>query len=753
MRGRGETFAGMTDCDVDLELSDEANVPIPFHGFIKDTATRAKCQYGVTRLNVASCKMPERKLVDDWVEPSWTDLPLPNTQTREGSQDAAAQAAIVGMFRSSSHVLSAERPVRLLDVNLIIVGTGAEAIELLRRRRACNGRALLLWTDAQAARPVPPKQTVYSSSVQFEMSSFLWNPPQSSKPTASKEIADLRHKFSSETRGLCKFGPDILELGSDESYEVILNSQGQPSGVRVCNNYSLVWEMSGVVLLVGKHFGDCSACTSMSEASSIDVDVLHEELKPFASVQHKHVIIASVIYFVQLFGYSVLMNVNERSLQFGQPPWWRVFFSAGTPFFGYGIIPDIFGYSLFGLAPSKRISFVCAFLAWPCFSLLYFIPAGNFDGISYVWPIFMICVLGTVFYLMVTFPLYIIWACRTYTRLRVAIVGIAWMRHFAWMTWLLAGSLGSWIVLYSIALFYLFLSRYASVVAAILLPLMTTACEQLFASINQLVYNKVIFRVARSEGGRKQVMGYQRRHLVTVMMFTHAFAESTRLVSLIADEVREPGYAWITSLIMGLVIEVVIRTGNLDYFKVIWCPKRMRKYVKLSASKVLHNDCKFSMGYPRFVSTFAFLFAELLVFGPSGRRIFTNGVIVIVIVSLAVEVVTDAIVTKNLLLPLHPWRSHVVDVYKPLSVVDPRQLFATDSNGLHIDRPSLGFHGMTSPTAAATISIMGPACYFSYCLYMLLLGAGFVHGVCDHVLPDSLKLIDGLVWQTPLTCG
>ena len=63
-------------------------------------------------------------------------------------------------------------------------------------------------------------------------------------------------------------------------------------------------------------------------------------------------------------------------------------------------------------------------------------------------------------------------------------------------------------------------------------------------------------------------------------------------------------------------------------------------------------------------------------------------------------------------------------------------------------------HGMRDMTRFELYgAIAGPCGYFSMCLYELLLGAGYFHGVCDFPLLERDRLKELILWPVPLnTC-
>ena len=66
---------------------------------------------------------------------------------------------------------------------------------------------------------------------------------------------------------------------------------------------------------------------------------------------------------------------------------------------------------------------------------------------------------------------------------------------------------------------------------------------------------------------------------------------------------------------------------------------------------------------------------------------------------------------------------------------------------------SLALHGTREMTRLELWYMLACYCTFSLCLYQLLLGAGYVHGVCDSPLSERGRLKELILWPVPLnTC-
>jgi len=668
------------------------------------------------------------------------------------------KASLPGLFRSCDDPDFEETRCSLSDISMIVIGKGEEAKNILKRRRLEGGRALLLWTDQQ---PAVDRSCLAANNtaIEFDMLTFLWNPPLQSKLTRNSEVKNLRSEFGSFTRGLCRIGPDIVDLAENERYDIIENSLGYPVGVRVWEIGSgVVWEMSGQVCFAGKHFlGRVGAFDTMQKVEAECFALLCQEAKPLSTVTYRQVGVSGAWYFVQLLAFFVGMNVSEVDNEAGNITWWRLPFGLGTFWFGFGIIPCILGHSLTGLWPTTSLHLVGGCVAVVTFTTFCVCPIGYIGSPWYTFPVFDVCVLGTACYLLICMPIQAMYfrisrptcICPDAEKKQEK---FAWKCHLAWTMWLILGSFGSWIIMYLIALSYVQLSRKSAFGAALALPFMTSGCELVVATLNKAVYEKFVYRPRARSGSKAEVRGDQKSHMISVMMFTHSYAESTRLISFLADVALNPSYTWIAAYTLCFVLNIFQRTGYIVAMAMHVAPGT-KKVVKLGASKVLHMEAKFSCGYPRFVAPIALIVSRLLVWGTSAPPLFNGQALGVVIFASVLEVVEDVIVQKELVLGMHPWKPKVKHLFDQMAALSPGQLCAVDSQGVHIERTSLAFHGMGFLKTADVAGTMAPATYFSYTLLTLLLGAGFVHRVCPDPISSDLAVIDGLCWQSPLRCS
>jgi len=232
------------------------------------------------------------------------------------------------------------------------------------------------------------------------------------------------------------------------------------------------------------------------------------------------------------------------------------------------------------------------------------------------------------------------------------------------------------------------------------------------------------------------------------IQIVHSYKESTVLISLLAGEAVTPGYTWIFSLLLGFGLHTIVRAGILTVLLGAFCPSWIRKRARPDCFSEFQNQVRFTSGYPRFVPVIGVAAARLISFGGSKPILFNDMCIAVFMTTLCLEVLGDLLAWKV----RWPRWGHYYD-FEGLDMFDMGHLFAADSEGVHVEHVALGFQGMRSHDGWFAALVMAPASYFSFTLITLLLGAGFVHGVCPDPLPPGLhQLLDGFIWQSPLRC-
>jgi len=169
------------------------------------------------------------------------------------------------------------------------------------------------------------------------------------------------------------------------------------------------------------------------------------------------------------------------------------------------------------------------------------------------------------------------------------------------------------------------------------------------------------------------------------------------------------------------------------------------------AGTVLHNEVRVCFGYPRFVPLLALGLANLCMSGPASWPIFNFHATLLVAAAVLLEVAEDAVVASGVLRD-ESWKAKLAPAYRGIDPLHPDLAIAVDRDGIQPSGPAISFSGMRVLRLRTVIYLMQPACYFGYCLLTLLLGAGFVHRACTSWIQEEHRLVDGLVWWSPLRC-
>ncbi len=94
----------------------------------------------------------------------------------------------------------------------------------------------------------------------------------------------------------------------------------------------------------------------------------------------------------------------------------------------------------------------------------------------------------------------------------------------------------------------------------------------------------------------------------------------------------------------------------------------------------------------------------------------------------------------------------MADVFARYGPLHPHQMLAVDKDGVRVASVPLSLHGMRLMKFTDLAGTTAASCYFSEAMLTLLVGVGFVHGVCKEYLPAELIFQDGLVWESPFRC-
>eukprot|EP00928_Gymnodinium_smaydae_P014438 TRINITY_DN15289_c0_g2_i7.p1 TRINITY_DN15289_c0_g2~~TRINITY_DN15289_c0_g2_i7.p1 ORF type:complete len:719 (-),score=52.04 TRINITY_DN15289_c0_g2_i7:220-2376(-) len=693
--------------------------------------------------------------------------------------------------------------IPLEDISLIVIGRGPIAEEIVRRRRSVGGRVCWLWSERFPLAPLVATQdsitSLWAHRLAFEehshwdfetcthaqaggvadfrldMSSFVWKPPKHElhSPLVEqiglldrKRLWRLRRHFGTSYMAWRATGPDIVRLGLDEDYRLIERCDGRAAGIQVVDSRTsalhVIWEMSGKVVFAGQQFHDfhlhpgATIISSAAAAAQADFGNPSEEAKPFVTVNAMHVCMWCGVSFVQFVAFFVLMSIYEPQMQPGDLPWWLVSFSILTiaPF-AYSAFPDILGLSLTGRQPERRLAVLLCLVG----SLTQFVacvsPAGWMHGHWRTWPLYTVQSFFVIMYMTVGLLLYA-WKMHR-SRKGSAMLGTRFRcyAHVMWYCWILLGTFGIWTILYGVALVYIMLSNWSQVAASLFLPAMTSCVEIGTLMTTVWVYGRLVHAPRmNASGSRKQncsMLGDQKLTMMPVICMTHAYSESTRLVSLLVTVVKDPSWNFMYTLLACFLTNVLLRCNVFTEVISRIVPRSWWCLFAPDAGTVMLNEVRVYFGYPRFVSLAALALSNLIVHGSSKWPFFNYHSAALVLIAAALELAEDMIVCSGYFTATS-WRDKTSSYYRGIHPLSLSQVMGFDRDEVQPNGPAIGFSGMRYLPFRCVVVIVAPACFFAYNLLSLLLGAGFIHDVCATWIQEEKRLLDGLVWQTPLLC-
>ena len=457
---------------------------------------------------------------------------------------------------------------KLLDVNLIIVGSGPVAEQLLQKRLDAGGRACLLWTQV-SPQPIPKGIVLDHDVAPFDETTFVWQPP----PTDStcKEVRRLRRRLGSWDYGCMRSGPDVVALPDRGRYELLLDSQNRVAGIRVLVDDALSWQMSGAVL-----FADATGVDNEAYVQQANVSVQQEEAKPliFTPMGGRSYLAGVVAYILGLIMSTGLILTNERSVQAEQIDWW--WFSWRGLTCGGQVWTQVLVNALLGYRQPFFDAAALAFLGAVVWSLGEMFITLFFQEWRPMYFVHHACLyeMSCLFQLVISF----IFArsgrmsppkSGAYSRAQDR------RRQFLWTAFMFSLNVMLLLAQFFIITSYMYLEGRSNIVAGMFLSFGTSSSELWAVGCMEMVYTKLIWPRA---GDAKRIV-YGDQHLLVSMMasWAHSLSEGTRLVSLISVAVRSPGWRWdwLGSVLLILACNLAVRHGYqlTLYSKVL--PKRI----------------------------------------------------------------------------------------------------------------------------------------------------------------------------------
>eukprot|EP00928_Gymnodinium_smaydae_P005811 TRINITY_DN11998_c1_g2_i1.p1 TRINITY_DN11998_c1_g2~~TRINITY_DN11998_c1_g2_i1.p1 ORF type:complete len:699 (+),score=33.52 TRINITY_DN11998_c1_g2_i1:98-2194(+) len=675
-----------------------------------------------------------------------------------------------------------EVSTRLQDVNLIVVGRGPLAEELVTRRRTCGGRVCWLLTDEKpigaelVLDEVEAQDSVRSytstdnnvgeAGLLMSIDHFMWNPGSLAVNSSSKknevivnEAVHVRQRFGYSELSWRTTGPYIMPLCNSECYSLLTVSGGRACGIRILRRESpeIVWELSGAVVFAGVTCPSFSNCLplpvvkTLADIRDMELDCSSEEAKPYAIVDPMHVAIWALIMFAQFVIFFVLMSVFETEGTLAYFPWWRASYSLfHGAIGGLTATPYLFGPCLTGRVMTGKAAFVCLLT---CAGTHFAAPLVPLTGSGTRVSIYLAECLGFGLYFPISLYLQIKYPKVLVDPPRFNAPRLC--RHLAWFFTVAWGCFGNWMVFYAVGLLYVYISIMHEGLASICLPALVGVIELLTVAGTSCVYNHLVYKprvLTRSSKG--SVVGDQKLRFIVPICLTHAYAECARILCVFAVTVKNPHNPWILSLVSSLLWNVCARLYGSTFLASLILPRRYCWIFAPDAGTVLHNEARLCFGYLRYVVLAVLAVSSILMNGFEVWPLFNASATLMVGVAFCVEIFEDFIVLYvSNWASRRSWRSTLAPFYSAQDALSPLQVMSVNQKGVQMQHRSLAFEGMRNIDFYAVVLCVCPPVLFSYTLLTLLLGAGYIHGVCSTPMPEDCRLLDGLVWSFPLRCS
>ncbi|CAE7241797.1 unnamed protein product [Symbiodinium sp. CCMP2592] len=508
-----------------------------------------------------------------------------------GPEPQRACDSVGKLFSWDGHFL-----VSLMDLNLIIVGSGPVCVELLRRRRLAGGRACVLWTHQMpilsdmAALNRHPLSELRSSI--FHLRNFCWQPPSMSR-TDVGEVEELRAAHRCWPSAVCMQGPDIVPLQEDQVYAITQDPDGRASGIEVLDGTSgnQLWSMSGAVVFAGEDFSGVlsAACDSIQVARELDLSAHFEDAKPMTVMSTWTCVRTCLYSFVHLTVYCSAMRVFEPLNTAAQLPWWRCTFTVGLFPYGFATYCIYWANCLAGTKLPRGMKILGGLLSSSLFSVFAMNSrvASEDDSRPIYRPISLVFFVGTVFYAVLSPVIHLVWyrflahsGTSSKEDSHSEVISeeakpVHKCNHVLWTCAHVLFTFGSWIFLYLISMVFMQLQSISAVGAALFLTLATNLTEKAVSCMTTSIYTGLVYNV-RCRPGEKRILGDQRKYLMVPVALTHAFCESARLISLLSVTMQYGGWWWSFNLVLNLAVNLLERSYCSLSFLTYMCPALSR---------------------------------------------------------------------------------------------------------------------------------------------------------------------------------
>lgn len=349
-------------------------------------------------------------------------------------------------------------------------------------------------------------------------------------------------------------------------------------------------------------------------------------------------------------------------------------------------------------------------------------------------------------------------------------------KYWLWGFISVASSLGGWIYFYGVGIVYVLLTDLGlGSVANAGLPLACSFSEMGFVYVLQKSFTWWVY------GKYKKTAGTSLEGILcSNIALVHVYAESVKLVATVsmAAYCEETGlcdpYGWITSIYVSLVVATLSRYGWARFLVTRLLrimSKKVAKELRPTAITKVHDEVRYLVGYIRFIVATGICLGNLI----RGREdvLFNSPALWCLVASFAAELTEDLLVYLEVF-PYPP--APAVEQCAQMDNFHPEQLYAFSSeelgasistrrksgkkawktgvnilatDGDYFPR-SLFLHGTRELTIFEMVHPTIVGSFFSLCLFQLVLGAGYVAGVCPLPLVPADRFKEALLWPLPL---
>ncbi|CAK9030031.1 Uncharacterized protein SCF082_LOCUS19055 [Durusdinium trenchii] len=268
----------------------------------------------------------------------------------------------------------------------------------------------------------------------------------------------------------------------------------------------------------------------------------------------------------------------------------------------------------------------------------------------------------------------------------------------------------------------------------------------------------------------------------------HGFAEACRLAATLAGAINSGGFAWVPTTCLGIALNLSARLG-WSRFALMQITKKLRGgpaamaiFAPTGWSK-FHDELKIYCGYYRFVLVLALCAVRAIIYRSFSAvdaplaPAFNLSATILIPVLLTAEFIEDHIVT-NELLPINPAGPGLLKINAAGDNADPCQLITlehlpsvaendpwkmmelqTASRRSKMNFDMSNCEGPPQKTVSLSfsetyvwLSFIGIVAEFTAGLLGLLVGAGYMRGLCPAPLEGMERILGLVTWSVPLPC-